>query len=396
MKDDNKTKKELLKDLAEARGLIKKLEESAVERKKIDDAYKTLMTNSIQGVLIIQDSKIVFANLAFVEMSGYSIGELFSFTTDNIKTSIFEDDRDVVWRDLKKRLTGKNAPSRYEFRLIKKDGSMFWVESLASFVDYRNKPAIQMSFIDITDLKKAEDNLKGERNRAELYLDILSHDIINNNQGIISSSEILLLNPDLPDNLKKYVRNSISQARATSQLITNVKKLSELSKLDVKPEGMDATTVIADSIERIHKMFPDKKIQFNFPDADSKVLIKGNRYMKDAVSNILINAVKSNRGEDVVVDILSEDSKPDNFWKFEFKDNGPGVPDEVKTSIFSKIDDSTETVQGSRLGLRLVKKFVDGCGGKVWVEDKIKGEPDKGSNFILMLPKAKKEAGKKR
>ena len=75
------------------------------------------------------------------------------------------------------------------------------------------------------------------------------------------------------------------------------------------------------------------------------------------------------------------------YWKVEFKDRGPGVPDEIKESVFARLERVNKRAFATGLGLTLVKQIIEECGGKIWVEDRIRGDQSKGSNFVVMLQK---------
>jgi PAS domain S-box-containing protein len=124
--------------------------------KESEEKYRRLVENSLQGMLIIQDFRIVFANQALAEISGYSIEELMSLPPDKVKAMIHPDDQKLVWSRFSDRLAGKSVEPRYEYRAIRKDGTVCWLEMFASRVDHNGKPAIQGTIIDITDRKKAE------------------------------------------------------------------------------------------------------------------------------------------------------------------------------------------------------------------------------------------------
>ena len=70
----------------------------------------------------------------------------------------------------------------------------------------------------------------------------------------------------------------------------------------------------------------------------------------------------------------------------EFKDNGLGISDYRKTSIFERGSQKSWKSKGMGLGLSLVKKIIDMYHGDIWVEDRVKGDHTKGSNFIIMIP----------
>src|SRR4030042_5451679 len=111
--------------------------------------YKTLVENSLQGIVVIQDFRIVFTNVAFSKISGYTIRELMSLPPQKVKTLIHPEDQELVWGRMKKRLSGKFVPPHYEYRGIRKDGTERWLEMYTNRIEYNGKSAIQGSIIDI-------------------------------------------------------------------------------------------------------------------------------------------------------------------------------------------------------------------------------------------------------
>jgi len=76
------------------------------------------------------------------------------------------------------------------------------------------------------------------------------------------------------------------------------------------------------------------------------------------------------------------------YYRVTIEDNGPGIPDELKSLIFNRPLRGATTAKGSGIGLYLVKMLVDSYGGKIWVEDRTYGERTNGSVFIVLLPAA--------
>jgi PAS domain S-box-containing protein len=117
-----------------------------------------LVDHSLQGLAVVQDGQIVFANEAFSEITGYSLDELQSMSIDDNLLLVNGDDRSklLAYGD---HLKGNSSPARYECRLICKDGPIKWVETYTSITEYEGKPAVQAAFIDITERRLAEDAL---------------------------------------------------------------------------------------------------------------------------------------------------------------------------------------------------------------------------------------------
>ncbi len=130
------------------------------DNNQIELLYQGLVEHLLQGVMILQDFKIVYANTASTEITGYTIEELMSLTRKKIEALVHKNDRKNVWQRFQQRLEGKQIPHEYEHRTIRKDGSVLWVKSFASLLDFNNKPAVLATFVDITSLKKTEELLK--------------------------------------------------------------------------------------------------------------------------------------------------------------------------------------------------------------------------------------------
>jgi PAS domain S-box-containing protein len=130
------------------------------ERKRAEEAYRSLVDHSLQGLVIFQEGKAVFANQAMAEIAGYTIDEIFALSAEQIRDFVHPEDRAIVWRNHRRRLAGEPVPEHYEMRGLRKDGRVRWLDIHASRIDYRGKPAIQAAYIDITGRKQAEESLR--------------------------------------------------------------------------------------------------------------------------------------------------------------------------------------------------------------------------------------------
>jgi len=139
-----------------------------------EEKYRNLIEQSMQGILIAYGNpmRIVFANQACVETFGYPIEELLTFDSADIRTKIHPDDQDRILAIHQNRLQGKPVPSRYEFRIVRRDGSYRWVEIASNKIEYEGEPAVQAIFVDRTEQKQAAQAL--EKSRAR-YRDLVEY-----------------------------------------------------------------------------------------------------------------------------------------------------------------------------------------------------------------------------
>ena len=142
------------------------------ERKRAEEAYRTLVDHSLQGLVIIQDERVVFVNQAMEEISGYTVDEMLSMSPKEVQEFVHSDDRALVWGRHRERLNGKLPPDHYEFRAIRKDGSIRWLEIHSSRIEYQGKPAIQAAYLDVTEAKMAREAL---RESEEKYRSLMTN-----------------------------------------------------------------------------------------------------------------------------------------------------------------------------------------------------------------------------
>lgn len=265
-----------------------------------------------------------------------------------------------------------------------------WYECRDQAIEWPDGRLVRMqAATNITFRKQAQDKIIIERNRAELFLDLLGHDVTNINQGILISAELLDRKNDLTEDTKKYILNIIQQSNRISKLVRNVRKLSEIKSDEIHIEDIDVQDVIENSLKRIYEENTGRNLRVNHDLSGNKVIARGSNDIQDLFVNIINNALKFDKSKNVIIDIVHSLSGDGKFWKIEFKDHGPGVPDEMKSKIFKHFEFGPEKTSRSGLGLLLAAEIVNNLGGRIWVEDRIEGNHSKGSNFVVLLPRGK-------
>lgn len=238
---------------------------------------------------------------------------------------------------------------------------------------------------DITERVRMDEALRESLQQSELFLDLMSHDLTNINQMTLSSLELMMRDKKLPDGAQRYSKLAADQIHRGAKLISNVKKLTTLTKEELHLEKVDIKPVLESVISRLGKDFPQRDIKVNFKPKKGKWFVCADELLDDIFYNISHNAIKFDRHEKVIVDIKVFSDK--DLWRIEFRDRGPGIPDEKKETVFLRARWEGRSIPGSGLGLSLVKAIVERYKGRVWVEDVVKGNIEEGSNFIVLIPK---------
>ncbi|NWF91864.1 MAG: PAS domain S-box protein [Syntrophaceae bacterium] len=148
----------IMRDISERKKTLEALKVS-------EEKYRALVERSLQGILVVQDFRIAYVNQRCAEILGYTVEELLSLPKEKVMALVHPEDQALVWGRFRDRLEGEDVPPRYEYRGIRKDGSIRWVEMFSSLIEYGGKPAVQAAFVDITDRKQAEELLRQSEER---------------------------------------------------------------------------------------------------------------------------------------------------------------------------------------------------------------------------------------
>ncbi|RYY71990.1 MAG: PAS domain S-box protein [Chitinophagaceae bacterium] len=119
------------------------------ELKEAEEKFRNLVEQSMVGVYIMQDTKCTYANPRLQEITGYSVEELMNM--DSILDIIHVDDQEKVMNNFRERYSGNTTSLNYQFRGRKKNGQLIYVEVFGSVTQFRGKPAIIGTLIDVTD-----------------------------------------------------------------------------------------------------------------------------------------------------------------------------------------------------------------------------------------------------
>lgn len=132
--------------------------------------YRTIVESSLVAVHIVQDRFFRFSNRRWCEMLGYQYAEVVDKLTP--LDLVYPEDRGIVEEDMRKRLSGDMSHSEYEIRVVRKDGKIITARIFESMMSYRGRPAVLGTAIDITRLKKAEEDLRINQSRLSEAMDL--------------------------------------------------------------------------------------------------------------------------------------------------------------------------------------------------------------------------------
>jgi len=217
-----------------------------------EEKFRTIAEQSLMGITIIQDEVVKYVNQNLADLLGYSIEELLSWKKGEFFKTIHPDDK----RRIIKMATSFNSTEDYESRYyeargITKNGNTVWLDVYYKSIKYEEKPAFLISFVDISDRKKAQEKLRESEEKYRFLFQNAPFAILL----IETSGKIVDCNPSLQkligynrDELigKKYRKLLVVPPEYLPMLLERLKKISAgipIPPLDIQLSRKDGSKV---------------------------------------------------------------------------------------------------------------------------------------------------------
>ncbi|MCI5874497.1 MAG: HAMP domain-containing sensor histidine kinase [Clostridiales bacterium] len=238
----------------------------------------------------------------------------------------------------------------------------------------------------ITGLNQMIEELSGVETLRTDFIANVSHEL-KTPLAVMQNYGTLLQNPELSDEQRiEYGKAIQEQTNRLSSLVTNILKLNKLENQQIYPnvEKYYLGEQLCECMLTFEALWEEKKIEIE-TDIDDEVLIEADKELLDLVwHNLLSNALKFTEENGKVTLSLYKD---DQYVYVQVKDTGCGMSAETGKNIFKKFyqGDTSHATKGNGLGLALVKRVIDICGGEIAVSSQL-GE---GSTFTVKLRQSK-------
>jgi len=394
---------EILKIAADIIGfsLERKMSEKSLRR--TEELYEKIFENTGAATVTIKpDTTILMVNSEFERLLGYKRNEVEGKI--RLVDLLENKDQSVLKKYHHLLMSNPEAvPKSYEFNYQNKKGEIrFAFMTGSSLIDTRN---CLLSFIDITDFKDVESQLRIAKDRAEesdrlksAFLANVSHEIRTPLNAITGFSS-LLANPNLQlDKKEKYIKQILSGSNELVNLIDNVLDISRIESGTLKPKITEFLLNV--QLEEILEFNNDLKDQYakenldiklNVPAGSEKLLVRTDQMiLQQVLGSIIENAIKftSSGSIEYGYSILPDKPDPaqDQSLLFFVKDTGIGISKKDKDRVFERfvkiVDKDAHLYRGAGLGLALARDLVHLLGGEIWLESGL----GKGSTFYFTIP----------
>ncbi|NDJ87275.1 MAG: GAF domain-containing protein [Chloroflexi bacterium] len=226
-------------------------------------------------------------------------------------------------------------------------------------------------------------------NAEQLKSDLIrmvAHDLRNPLNAIVNATHLLKrLRMQMPEPAFKFVQSIEQSAHHMRMLIEELLTLERLeSGIAISADPVDLGRVVQEAISRTQGDAISKTQEFLVEVQESPVVVAGEfAYFRQAMVNLISNAVKYTPHRGTITIRLSQHG--DRAF-FDVTDSGYGISPERQKHLFQRFyrakEPGTEHIEGTGLGLSLVKAIVERFEGEVW----FRSEPNKGSTFGFWIP----------
>ena len=327
------------------------------------------------------DGRYLLANEATADVYGLTVAE----TEGALESEIISDgDQSVHFRADDEQVLDSDEPVEIpEEELTTADGEtrLLQTTKIPYTVAGTDQDAVLGYARDVTSLRQYENQLEEQRDSLTVLNQIVRHDIRNALQVITGSAELLA---DRLDGEETRLIDAIQLSAAEAiEITTSAREVTDLLvRTELDPSPVPLTPVLTQQIEAVRSS--DRPVRVVRTGESDEQPVLADDMLDSVFRNLFGNAV-AHTDADVPLIHVATTALADRI-RVSVADNGPGVPDEKKDSIFEEGTCGLDS-DGTGLGLYLVRTLVERYGGAVWVDD----AEDGGARFTVELPRADAE-----
>ena len=337
-----------------------------------------------------------FCSRSFEDFIGYTSKELSKLPFGH-HSLVSENQGEEIRKSLiESKSIEHSEQKKIDFELVSKDGKSIWIREFITFPQLENRNNFISILFDISDFKNYElelneiINVKTKLNNSkDKLLSIISHDLRAPFSSLLGFAEILINEPNLPEEERnEFLQYIFEASQIQLQMVNHLLDWTRLQSGAMKfdPQRLEIKDVVDNCVSVLTGSVIRKNIQIKVIGENGIFVTADERLISQAITNLLSNAVKfTPSGKKITITI---ENFKESMIELVIADEGVGIEEKYHNKLFridakfTKIGTAGE--KGSGFGLPLVKEIIEKHNGDIWFYS----EYNKGSEFHFTLPKS--------
>ncbi len=369
------------------------------ERRQAEEAlrsaeakYRALVEQSLMGVYIVQNDRLVYVNPKAAVLLGYTQQELVD--SPSAFQFVHEQDRQMLVEQMS-RLEPARMPSvQLAMRAVRKDGQVIQVEAFCSVTEFGSERAILTTLHDISDRVRLEEQLRQAQKMEAIgrLAGGIAHDFNNLLTAIRGNAELMsnrVEDPEMAAEIDEILHAADRAATLTRQLLAFSRKQV------LQPVTLDLNDSIG-NVSRMARRLIGTAVQLHLDLASGlSPVLADPAQVEQVLLNLLVNArdampaggtitvrTKNARLDADAPELRQAGIAPGAFVLMNVIDDGIGMDQATQMRIFEPFFTTKETGRGTGLGLSTVYGIIRQTGGAITVTSK----PGQGASFKVYFP----------
>ncbi len=375
-------------DIQESRTAVERAEEEQRKSEQVRAALDTFFDAVPAGMALFDDKlRYLRINRSLAAMNGLSVEGHIGHTPRELFPQLDPHPEDLFRQVL---TTGETITFESTGKSQASDEVNTWLACTAPVRAPDGHPlGVVIVILDISQRKRAEadrDRLITALERSNRELDqfayVASHDLKAPLRGITNLAQWIGddLKEVMTDETRGQMRLLTGRVHRMEALINGILAYSRAGRVREQPESIDVGALLTETVELLSAT-PPASIQV---ETVMPVLHSERVPLQQVFLNLISNALKHSMRNDALVRVRG--SEAGDGWEFSISDNGPGIAPEYHERIWGIFQTlkARDEVEGTGIGLSVVKKIVEGRGGTVRVESAV----GQGATFFFTWPKS--------